>query len=319
MATNISFIRCQFSKNKCAVLQAYKGKGIVNVFFESLNVSYNMPIRTKCISIISIKYMNVYFIGPVHIILNHCKASIIQLISCNVTFNGKTKFDTNYCKHVVSLNTYLTIMEYTNITFVNNRYEYKLISVEDDTGYYQPHPFCLFQYVTNKSTVTTKILLTHYVIAIYHNYPVSITGLRLPQYSPASFCYFTSHCQWLPSAGFYGHAPKDINKQIIKHDYQECGYHTHICYCSKIEKYNCSIDILGKVYPGQTCKQIFAICITKMTVVFCMQKYMIQIYQPQLVRLHTSLSWLISLVIILTRLTTLLYEELHMTTSVSFS
>ena len=253
MATNISFIKCQFSKNKCAVLQVHKGrKGLVNVFFESLNVSYTMPIRIKCTDIISIKNMNVYFIGPVNIFLNHCKANIIYFFSCNITFNGKTKFDANYCKHVVSLNTYLKIMEYTNITFVNNRYEYKLISVEDDTGYYQPNPFCLFQYVTNKSTTTTKSLLTHYVINIYHNYHVNITDLRLPQYSSVSFCYFTSHCRWLPSAGFYGYAPEAINKQIIKHDNQECDYHTHICYCPKIGKYNCSIDILGKVHPGQT-------------------------------------------------------------------
>ena len=124
MATNISFIRCQFSKNKCAVLQVSKGqKGSVNVFFESLNVSYTMPIKIKGTDIISIKNMNAYFIGPINIFLNHCKANIIQFFSCNITFKGKTKFDANYCEHVISLNTYLTIMEYTNITFINNRYE----------------------------------------------------------------------------------------------------------------------------------------------------------------------------------------------------
>ena len=256
MATNISFIRCQFSKNKCAVLQVSGIKGLVNVFFESLNVSYNMPIKIKGTDIISIRSMNAYFIGSINIFLNHCKANIIQFFSCNITFNGRTIFDANYCARVISLNTYLTIMEYTNITFVNNRYEKTLISVKDDTGYYQPHPFCLFQYVTNKSTAAIKSLLTHYVITIYRNNPVSITGLKLPQtdrlYSSVSFCYFTSHCQWLPSAGFYGYAPEAINKQIIKHDNQECDYHTHICYCSKIGKHNCSIDVLGKVYPGQT-------------------------------------------------------------------
>ena len=30
------------------------------------------------------------------------------------------------------------------------------------------------------------------------------------------------------------------------------GIHTNICYCSPLGHYNCSVDWLGMVYPGQT-------------------------------------------------------------------
>ena len=252
IATNISIIRCQFSENRCAVLQTQKGlKGLVNLFIESLNASNNKPTRRKGTNIIFINNMNVYFSGPINIFRNYCIASVINILSCNITFKGKIKFDANYCKYVISIDTYLTVIEYTNITFVNNRYEDQLISIKYDTLYYQPHPFCLFQYVTNKSNATTKSLLTNYIIVIYHNYLVSITRQSLPQCS-VSFCHFTSHCQWLPSVAFHGYNPEAINKQIIQYDNRDCDHHTHLCYCSKIRKHNCSIDTLGTVYPGQT-------------------------------------------------------------------
>ena len=107
IATNISIIRCQFSENRCAVLQTQKGlKGLVNLFIESLNASNNKPTRIKGTNIISINNMNVYFSGPIDIFRNYCIASVINILSCNITFKGKIKFDANYCKYVTSIDTY---------------------------------------------------------------------------------------------------------------------------------------------------------------------------------------------------------------------
>ena len=42
-----------------------------------------------------------------------------------------------------------------------------------------------------------------------------------------------------------------INKSF-KNDDQNCNYCTHICYYSQSKEINCSNEILGSMYPGQT-------------------------------------------------------------------
>ena len=143
-------------------------------------------------------------------------------------------------------------MEYTNITFVNNKYFSKLIAIESTEDYYQLYPFCLFQYIKMNYSSITEELLHHYIIIVNHNYNTDSTGITLPSQNncSVSFCRFTSHCKWIPLAAFYNYNPKTVNKQIIQNDDWKCNHHNHICYCSK--EINCSIDILGLVYPGQT-------------------------------------------------------------------
>ena len=145
-------------------------------------------------------------------------------------------------------------MEYTNMTFIGNKYFSKLITIESTEDYYQPYPFCLFQYIMLTSSNTIELLL-HYTIIVNHNYNTDSNGIILPSQNnncSVSFCHFTSHCKWIPSSAFYNYSPETINKQIIQNDDQNCNHRNHICYCSKSKEINCSIDMLGSVYPGQT-------------------------------------------------------------------
>ena len=71
------------------------------------------------------------------------------------------------------------------------------------------------------------------------------------------FDHFTSHCKWLPTSSirvFYGHNPGLINQQIIQIDDRKINYIaitcSFICLSSK-SHYDCPIDTLGPVYPGQ--------------------------------------------------------------------
>jgi len=64
------------------------------------------------------------------------------------------------------------------------------------------------------------------------------------------FYHFTSHCKWITTSVFYGDNPTVINQQIIHSDQHQLGHHTTICYCSH-NITNCSVDVLGPVYPGQ--------------------------------------------------------------------
>ena len=256
---NIRFINCQFRSNRQKVL-TIENKVVashqVNVLFESLNILHNSYSQFKSIQyndIISVTKANIHIRGPINVAENHALLSIIRFQSCDILFSGKLTFDTNYCNEVISLDTHIKVMEYANITFMYNKYFSKLITIESTEDYYQPlYPFCLFQYITMNSSKMEE-LLPHYIIIINHNYNTDSNGITLPQLNnncSVSYCHFTSHCKWVPSAAFYNYSPKTVNKQIIQNDDQNCNYHKHICYCSSKE-INCSIDLLGSVYPGQ--------------------------------------------------------------------
>ena len=218
---------------------------------------------------ISIANVNLHIKGPMNVIGNVVTLSILTFYSCDILFSGEIKFDTNNCAQIISLivNTYIKVMEYANITFVNNQHLNNIITVKNAQGHYQPYPLCLFQYVAMDNNITTKDLLTHYFIALVRNYYISLNGTRIPLENRNCFisvCYFFSHCKWLPSTAFYGYSPGIINVQIISNDDKNyCNYHKHICYCSQSKKSNCSVDTLGPVYPGQKLQtNLFSMCST---------------------------------------------------------
>ena len=66
-----------------------------------------------------------------------------------------------------------------------------------------------------------------------------------------SFDCFTSHCKWLPTSVFHGQNPGLINQQIIQTDDRKINYHKFICTLNSKFNYDCAIDTLGPVYPGQ--------------------------------------------------------------------
>ena len=191
----------------------------------------------------------------------------MQLQSCDILFSGNFIFDNNYCAEVFSLDTYIKVLEYTNITIINNGYQNVLISLESAVGYYQPRAFCLFQYVTTKNYTIMNNMLTrdHYAISFLHNhktlnqnnYIINFNGFSQIDNCSISICRFLSHCKWLSSSAFHNQDPEVVNKQIIQNDEQNCNYHKHICYCNESREINCSKDILGSVYPGQKLQTYF--------------------------------------------------------------
>ena len=61
--------------------------------------------------------MNVYINGIFNVTSNQCKRAVVHFQSCDVLLNGKMIFDKNYCPEVISTNTHIKVMEYTNISF----------------------------------------------------------------------------------------------------------------------------------------------------------------------------------------------------------
>ena len=254
---NISFIKCQLKGNKRKLLtidNALETLFQVNVLFKSLYIlynTYNQFNRIKYNDIILVTKVNVHFNGSIVIAHNHAFSSIIKFQSCDIVFSGTIILDTNYCTQVMSLDTPIKLMEYTNLIFVNNKYYSKLIKVERIEV---PNPLCLFQYISLINSSAVKELLNHYSITVHHNHIINSNGFQLPLQNNScyvSFCHFTTHCKWLSSAVFRNYSPEYINRQIIRNDEQDCNYHKHICYCSNSKQVYCNIDTLGPVYPGQ--------------------------------------------------------------------
>ena len=271
--TKISFIRCEFRKNMCKLLliQNMPGKiSAINLLFKSLNILYNVPKFPKHTDLIIITNMNIHICSPINVSYNLCKGTIIKFQSCYILLDGEVRLDKNYCKNVISLDTHIKIMEYSKITVKYNKYQKKIIDRGCIEEYYQPYRYCLFQYITKNNLTITKDLLTHYDISIENNVAINDNGIRMPSqnnYCSVSFCHFLSHCKWIPSAVFHNNTPEYINKQIIKNDDQHCNYHNHICYCS--QTVNCSVDLLGPVYPGQTLQTEFCnMCSNDSTVLY---------------------------------------------------
>ena len=264
--TSIYFIRCRFINNSCGLITLENRAaplGKIHLLLESLSIFHNLHLRYTVRNLISVSSANIHINGTFNVTKNHCRLSIMQLQSCDILFSGKIIFDDNYCADVLSLDIYIKVLEHTNITIINNRYQNVLISLESAVGYYQPHAFCLFQYITTKNYTLSNNMLTHYAISFLHNhktlnrnnYIIIFNGSTFHSQSnkncSVSLCHFLSHCKWLSSSAFHNQDPEVVNKQIIQNDEQNCSYHKHICYCNESREINCSKDILGSVYPGQ--------------------------------------------------------------------
>ena len=261
--TNISFIKCQFKNNSGEILMIENNHQMsdkVNVFIQSSNFSRNKEnLNHGNTVMISFTKMNVHIKGPV-IFLNNGIAnseiyktfSVINFHSCDITFIDAITFDKNTCQQVILLDTYIKVMEHANITFVNNIYFNEVLVVESVKEFNQPHPFCLFQYIAiNNINLTTKDLQTHYIIIFSNNRPLRHVLNAQNIHCSRSFCHFISHCNWLPSTAFHVYSPEDINKNILQNFSKNCNSYKQICYRSQSMNCNCSVDVLGPVYPGQ--------------------------------------------------------------------
>ena len=259
LVSSISLIRCRFVDNNYKELLIIENKphaiGKLNVVLESLDVLRNTAMKTRNMDMILITGMNVHIKGPINVFRNYARLSIIQFKLCNILCSGKILFDSNHCNEAISLDSHIKVAEHTNITIISNRYRNNIITVTSVEKYYQVHPFCLFQYIGINNNTRIEDLLSHYTIIISENYNIN-NAPRLPLQNDhncsVTFCHFMSHCKWISSSAFNNYNPEVINRQIIQYDDSSCYYHKHICYCSESKEINCSVDMLGMVYPGQT-------------------------------------------------------------------
>ena len=248
--TDIVLVKCRFTKNLSELINVKGTTCRANLFIIGPTHLVNTARQTHINDhILFTSYMTVHLIGPVIISSNHAK-SIMHFESSNFLFDKSILIASNNCYQVIALQfTFIKVMEYTNITLLKNKHLNKLIETEYNNEY-RLYPLCIFQFVTLRNATISP---THYSINIIDNlYTVDYPLTNIEQKKKCSFplYYFTTHCQWLPNATFHNYSPKILNQQIIKIHGQNLTYH-RICHCSQNGSYNCNVDTLGPVYPGQ--------------------------------------------------------------------
>ena len=260
--TNVSFVDLTFTDNTFTKLIYCEGNlqfsnCLVNVIISGFLNIYNTSNFFHD-GLISIHKIAFHLYGA--ILISHNDGlnlgSIIYLYSSIMTVYNNITFLSNICRSVIdfkSLFPYIMIFENATIVFKSNNC-YQLITAETEVNLY---PFCLFQYFTKDGSIALDKsqlfnLQGRYNIVFIDNIQKEVSTKR-----KSAINYLTSHCQWLHGATFDGYDPGVINKHILNLGDSAkqgliLGHHINLCYCPRNGTYNCSVDLLGQAYPGQT-------------------------------------------------------------------
>ena len=208
------------------------------------------------------------FQGPITISSNSAN-SVMLLEASDVTFSKKIIFISNKSIKIITIEAeypYIKVMQHANITFASNVYSLALYFIAF-IKYNNPYPFCVFQYTVAKDILST-VKSEDYTITFSNNIR---KNHQLTNRCTLTFVHFTSHCKWINSSVFHGHNPGLINQKIIQldQDQEQINHHTFICPSNLQSHYDCGIDTLGYVYPGQKLRvTLFTPCSGNTSVVF---------------------------------------------------
>ena len=102
------------------------------------------------------------------------------------------------------------------------------------------HAWCVFQYINQQKNINKNLTFKNYSIILENN---------IGKWDSTTII----HCDWIDDSAFIHFNSQEVNKEIIKSvNHSSLQYPVkHICYCKNHQHYNCTIDELGPVYPGQ--------------------------------------------------------------------
>ena len=251
--SNVTIENCDFIGNNGVLINSDGGYCMVNIF---LNDIVNF---TKNIAYVLIQFVNmvVKLNGTVTLLENEVREEILAFQSCEIAFTKTITFISNICDIVVYMISfyilqYIKLIECANITLINNTYHELFITGPVTDSYIGIFPYCIFQYMIFASNNISE-LLALYTIDLSGNKQLKTVSIYDSRSAilMSSVYDFLTHCKWLPNAVFNGYDPGYINQQIIKVDGHQWIHHKQICYCPHDGPYNCTVDLLGPMYPGQ--------------------------------------------------------------------
>ena len=243
----ITFRNVTFKNNKFGILTVTSS--VLPISFEPYNIisiitedEFHIQGNLKTNELIYLNNVQMHFNGITRFVENHFLLNIINSDSSKLIFTNTTIFHENKCYYLLKLNgkwLHISLAEHAKFTVSSNVLDKEIISVSK--VFNNPFPYCIIQLNSD--------FYQNFSINIFNNTERSVDSNR----SNSTINKLTSHCK-LNVGRKYCEDPLVIYKQIInyKQKYQPLGIHTDICHCPANASHNCSVDWLGKVYPGQT-------------------------------------------------------------------
>ena len=217
-------------------------------FFSTSDISF---IR----SFIFLWYTNLQIEGCVVFGNINTPHSIISLKhNSSITITGSVEFSNNTANELINFYEnnikYIIMKPNSDINIIHNIV--KTLFATKSTMERYPYPFCLFQYLTSYSNVTAAED-KNFLIRFYNNQCEHEHESSCFDYMPIS------NCRWLLQPVFTNTIPLEINNHYIKFINNSGSYklsqvieQSSLCACTDELHYDCHVNDLGYLYPGQT-------------------------------------------------------------------
>ena len=232
----------------------YNSTAVVNIA-NTVITNTNYKCKFQYDTLIRLKNTIITLSGTVIFTNIHCYDTVISMKGLStITIDGLVKFSNCHANEIINL-------EYNNYQFIMIK-NFATIEIAQNnvctffhTVTFKPisYPFCFFQYFTNGR---------HYEGTYQKDFSIIFDHNKCNTKNP--YCVIgmpITNCQWLPDSRFRDVFPLDINKQYIQYiddkissmDTATLGIEqSTLCVCSNETSYNCHINDLGYLYPGQT-------------------------------------------------------------------
>ena len=245
--------RCRFTNihvNSSAIIRTHVHKAVPNTVLVVTihNTSFSMLEDAE--RVLWVENTNLILVGPVIFtkIVNH--VAIIHSVNSLIDITNHITFSLNQADYCIVLE-YIVLEEQTKLDIIANNFSVVFYAANDRDKY---GILCLFQYgkpLMPRSTISQPqrpLQNDSIIVVLKDNIGDVVSNKR----------FTTSHCDWMEGSIFTQSDPFEVNKRIIRYINNSMAvklnvpnYNT-ICYCTDDQHYNCSIDELGPVYPGQT-------------------------------------------------------------------
>ena len=244
----ICFSNVIFSNNAIALLQVLSthpagflnGSTIVTINADNLAVLNNQH-RNKLIQLHDATF---WFRKKSVFMGNGCGYNdIIYSHSSQLMFSNYTLFYGNRnCDHLIKLEgnwQYITLKDNATIEFRDNDVYDELVSVPK--MYNHPFRYCLFQFISYPPND-----IQSFNIRFSNNIEQAVNTER----SNSSLNALSSHCKWINETTLQNVDKSNLYNKIIAHE-NKLGVHTTVCYSQSSSHYNCSVNEIGLIFPGQ--------------------------------------------------------------------
>ena len=211
--------------------------------------------NSKGMAVIYCHYALLHLNGPLVIAdFNSKNNSIIFLRKSKVLIHGYVKIFNNTAISLISQKQLNTIQFKENLllNISNNDFSAEIfiiytIQYYDYIAVPEPYPLCMFQYVSDNGNLDHQFADGEPI-----NFSIIIHKTETRSLSNSH----TTHCRWQPDSAFNTTSPLLVNQHFISdfdkwNDILNNQTRKLLCSCSDGNTINCSVDILGTIYPGQ--------------------------------------------------------------------